>query len=136
MHRNTPHSSTGKTPSEIMMNHVARGKIPTIVIPSIFDERIIQVDRATKASGKRHGDARQRARPLSLKVRDKVLVKRIKKRSKLSSNFARQPFTILKRRGSEAILESMDGTQYRRNVAHLKKYSGLHPTTYLTDYAI
>ena len=89
MHRNTPHSSTGKTPSEMMMNRVARGKIPTIVTPSISDERAIQMDRATKASGKRYGDARQRARPSSLKVGDKVLVKQIKKRSKLSSNFAR-----------------------------------------------
>ena len=53
MHRNTPHSSTGKTPSEIMINRVARGKIPAIVTSSISDERVIQVDRATKASRKR-----------------------------------------------------------------------------------
>ena len=114
---------TGKTPSALMMNRTARGKIPTLKeTHDNVDCELLEKDGSMKEKGKRYGDARHRARLSKLQVGDNVLVKRIKKHSKLSSNYLRQPFKILKRKGGEAIVQSESGVQYKRNISHLKHY--------------
>ena len=45
------------------------------------------------------------------------------KENKLSTRFGERPLKVVKRVGSEAVVETDDGKQYRRNTAHLRKFT-------------
>lgn len=51
-----------------------------------------------------------------------IVVKRIQKENKLSTTFNPEEFSVIDRRGSEAVLQSKDSNRIiQRNVSHLKK---------------
>ena len=84
-YRSTPHGSTGKSPSKLLMGKELKTKIPNIDSvctgsddQSAFDESIREIDAAEKLKHKTYADIRRRARDRKLKVGDQVLVKQKK----------------------------------------------------------
>lgn len=123
MYRSTQHSTTLKTPAELMFNWNIRDKMPTIDQPqgsefSEFRDR----DAEMKQKGKEYADRKRRAQTNDIEEGDEVVVKRQIITNKLATTFEPTIHKVTKRSGSEVIVEhSGTGKQYRRNVAHVKK---------------
>ena len=75
-YRNTPHPSTGKSPSELMMNRSVRTRIPKLIAPpkdkALQEAR--QKDMETRLVKKGKLDKRKTAKEKEVKVGDKILV--------------------------------------------------------------
>lgn len=122
MYRSTPHSTTMKTPSELMFGWNIRDKLPSIYQPKEVDEELHDQDKEKKEKGKRYADTKRHAKPSDIQVGDKVLLKRQVVANKLSTTFEPTIFKVIERHGSEVLVESIEtGTRYKRNVAHTKK---------------
>lgn len=122
MYRATPHSTTLKTPSELLFGRNIRDKIPSIHQPIETDEEVRDRDLMEKEKGRIYADKRRGAKITDISIGDKVLVKRQAKTNKLSSTFGPEKFIVISKKGSEAVIESSTGhTTYRRNVSHLKR---------------
>lgn len=130
MYRSTKHSTTQRTPSEMMFGWNIRDKLPHIHTPIERDEEVADCDREKKEKGKQYADSKRNAKENELKIGDEVLIKRSIKTNKLSTTFEPEPYKIVDRKGSEATVEALDsGKRYRRNVTHLKKIISDDPVT-------
>ena len=79
-YRNTPHDTTGKCPSQLLMNRTIRTKVP-VLIPcptGKAHEEARQADRKQKEKQKNYADKQRRARVVEYEVGDKVLLKQTK----------------------------------------------------------
>lgn len=122
MYRSTPHTTTLKSPSEMMFGWNIRDKLPNISQPMERDEEVYERDKEKKEKEKQYTDKRRGAKECEIRVGDKVLVKRHIKANKLSTTFDPTVHTVVKRNGSEVTVESTDTKKlYRRNVSHLKR---------------
>uniref|UniRef100_A0A1B0DGR2 RNA-directed DNA polymerase n=1 Tax=Phlebotomus papatasi TaxID=29031 RepID=A0A1B0DGR2_PHLPP len=120
----TPHTTTGKTPTELCYGRTIRGKIPSLkdieTAPpeADFSDR----DKRLKEKGKELEDTRRGARESDIEVGDVVLMKNLLPGNKLQATFGATKYVVLKRSGGAAIVrDDTSGKQYERNVAHLKK---------------
>lgn len=119
MYRSTIHSTTLKTPSELMFGRTIRDKLPTIEQPLEADREVSDQDKLSKEKGKEYADEKRRAKASEIEVGDEVWLKQVVKRNKLTPNFEPVSHKVVDRKGSELIVENMDShAQYRRNVAH------------------
>lgn len=79
-----------------------------------------------KAKGKEYIDRKRHAKISEIQVGDAVVAKRQVVTNKLATIFEPTVYTVAKKTGSEVTIENpATKTQYRRNVAHVKKV----PTT-------
>ncbi|XP_062700623.1 uncharacterized protein K02A2.6-like [Aedes albopictus] len=125
MYRSSPHSTTGKTPSEMLFGYNIRDKVPSINQPKEIDEETADRDREKKEKGKLYADERRNAKPNSITEGDKVLVKRMTKPNKLATTFEPVVYDVIKRKGGDVVVASEDtGTAYRRHVSHLQRVIG------------
>lgn len=76
MYRATPHSTTLRTPSEMLFGRNIRDKIPEIHQPLETDEGVKDRDREKKEKERVYADKRRGARETSIEVGDEVLAKR------------------------------------------------------------
>ncbi|XP_055633424.1 uncharacterized protein K02A2.6-like [Toxorhynchites rutilus septentrionalis] len=136
MYRSFPHSTTGKTPSELLFGYNIRDKLPSIYQPKDSDEEVSDRDKERKEKGKIYVDQRRNARLNPIIEGDKVLLKQMTKVNKLTTNFGPEIFKVTKRNGGEAVVVSeTSGVQYRRHVSHLQRIntdnetSGNNPST-------
>lgn len=123
MYRSTKHSTTMMSPAEMMFNRNIRDKLPSIREAKLNDDEAIR-DRDTemKEKGKQYADLKRRAAPNDIEEGDDVVLKRLKPTNKLSSTFEPATYKVKERHGSEVVVENAEtSTQYRRNVAHVKK---------------
>lgn len=122
MYRSTPHTVTLKTPSEMMFTWNIRDKLPTMKEVRINDESVRDRDKEEKGKGKEYGDRIRNAKSNEIQEGDEVILKRQKMTNKLSTTFEPTTFKVVDRSGSEITVENPEtSTQYRRNVAHVKK---------------
>lgn len=122
MYRSTPHSTTLKTPAELMFGRNIRDKLPSIKTPLERDEELADRDKEKKEKEREYGDAKRRAKEIDIQPGDEVLVKRSIITNKLSSTFEPDIHKVVKRNGAEVTIEAKEsGKQYRRNASHLKK---------------
>jgi hypothetical protein len=124
MYNNTPHSTTGKTPNELLQNRKLRTKFPELddlatAAPSAdFADR----DKTLKHSGKEREDIRRRAKSSEILVGDLVIMRNLHPTNKLSTNFLKEKFQVVERTRSNVRVKSLEtGKFYDRNVSHLKK---------------
>ena len=107
MLRATPHSSTGKSPAELLFGRKFRTKIPDIrVNPAAQRDDIIQARQAdvlAKARMKALKDSRSNVKPHSIKEGDSVILKR--KSSKANSPYDPEPFDVTNVRGTQITAE-------------------------------
>lgn len=124
MYNSTPHSTTGKTPSELFFRRQFRDKIPSLLIPSQFinDDEMKDKDKIEKEKGKQYSDRKRGARESDIQIGDKVYVKNMVKRNKLTPNYDSTPHIVVsKNSGDVQVRDNNTGHEYRRNVIHLKK---------------
>lgn len=127
MYNSTPHSVTGKSPSELFFKRQFRDKIPMIgdINRQLEDTDIRDTDKERKQSGKEYADKKRNAKECDLMPGDKVYLKNMVKENKLSLNYNPTPHTVEKSTGGDIEVRNDITVQVlRRNVAHLKKIEG------------
>lgn len=124
MYNNTPHTTTGKSPNELLQNRKLRSKFPDVedlatAVPSTdFADR----DKVQKHSGKVREDNKRRAKSSGIAEGDVVLMRNLHPTNKLSTNFLKEKFLVAERNGSKVRVQSLEtGKSYERNVSHLKR---------------
>ena len=127
MYNSTPHSTTGKSPSELFFRRQFRDKIPsTIDFENTETEpelRDIGLER--KMKGKEYEDLKRKASESNIDIGEKVYVKNMIKENKLTPEFNDTTHTVLSKNGSDVNVQNDEnGKQYRRNIVHLKKIEG------------
>lgn len=127
MYRSTAHSTTLKSPAEMMFGRNIRDKLPSIEQKKGVeghDSETYDRDTLMKAKGKEYADRKRHAKSIDIEEGDSVLAKRQVSTNKLATTFEPTVFKVVKRKGSEAtIVNTNTNSTYRRNVAHLKKVS-------------
>ncbi|XP_055584953.1 uncharacterized protein K02A2.6-like [Uranotaenia lowii] len=124
MYYSTPHSTTGKTPSELMYGRNVRTTIPALTdlssaVPCTdYRDR----DQLAKQKGKEHEDRRRRAKLSELVVGDKVYMKNVLPGNKLTPTFDNKVLTVKSKQGPRVTVQNDEtGKLYERNSTHLKK---------------
>ncbi|XP_062699677.1 uncharacterized protein K02A2.6-like [Aedes albopictus] len=121
-YHSTNHSTTGKSPAELMFGRKLRTKLPQVPPHRLEDEEVRDRDAITKEKGRIYTDAKRKAKESDIVEGDRVVVKRMKKDNKLDTVFSPEEFEVVRKTGADTIIRSLGtGKQYRRNVAHLKK---------------
>jgi transposase InsO family protein len=130
-YRNTIHPTTGKTPAELVFSFKPRGKIPSIQLEEVVRDEIEvrDKDNEMKAKAKQYFDQNQGAKHSNVNMGDQVLMRQEKK-SKLSTPFAPEPFTVVEKKGNSVVIENSGGAQYARNTTDVKKF---YPTPSVAD---
>lgn len=122
MYRSTPHSTTLRTPSELMFGRTIQDKLPQITQNLGIDEELHDQDKEKKEKGRIYADKKRHAMPNVIKIDDIVWLKKMTNTNKLSANFEPNDFKVIDHIGSEIIVENIEtGARYRRNVTHAKK---------------
>ena len=129
-YRNTPHSTTNETPSNLMFNgRTLQDKLPG---PSYLKKnsdrtkKAQNVDHYNKSIIKKYAD--RNAKVSTIKEGDIVLVRQ-KKKNKFTSNFGLTRFVVLRRKYGSLTLKSPTGQQFRRHITAVKKVFPTSTTT-------
>ena len=119
-YRNTPHTITGKCPSEVLFGRKVRTRVPHLADIYHDDQELRDKDSELK-----HSMVEQRnigRVPHTVSVGDFVLLKRDNP-SKVQTPFHTNPFVVREVNGPMLVLESGNGRIYRRNVSYVRPYS-------------
>ncbi|XP_055633294.1 uncharacterized protein LOC129773673 [Toxorhynchites rutilus septentrionalis] len=120
-YHSTMHTTTGKSPSELMFGRRIMNKL-TSIPKHKEDEEVRDRDKIVKQKGKEYADNKRKARNNEIAEGDLVYAKRQKKEHKLATDYSSELFKVIKRIGSEVTIKSlMSGNEYKRYVSHLKK---------------
>ena len=119
-YRNTPHSSTKKTPSELMMKRKIRTKVPVHIPPAVgrHHSEAQANDQKAKAKKKEYGDKRRGAKHKMIKQGDEVLLSQ--KKTTTKQLFDLDPFTVVEVEGTK-ITAVRRGKERTRNVEKWRK---------------
>ena len=112
-YRNTPHPSTGHSPSQLMMGRLLKTKIPSIIkVPQGKEHREAkEKDQRTKERRKVIFDQRKSARVIEIKTGDKVLL--AQKKTTTQPPFDPKPFTVVETKGPQITAKRGDVTRVR-----------------------
>ncbi|XP_026729556.1 uncharacterized protein K02A2.6-like [Trichoplusia ni] len=127
MYNSTPHSVTGKTPSELFFRRQFRDKLPMIqdMTYSSEDSEMRDRDKELKEKGKEYADRKRRAVESELNIGEKVYVKSMHKSNKLSLNYEPTSHTVESNKNGDVELRNDNtGQVVRRNILHLKRVEG------------
>ena len=94
-YRNTPHASTDRCPSELLMGRKIRVKLPCLIPESngTIHTEIKQRQEAAQAKQKAYADKRRRALETNIRVGDKVLLRQPS--SSVSPPWDPNPYTVV-----------------------------------------
>lgn len=124
MYYTTPHSTTGKTPTELCYGRTIRSKIPSLidVESTPNDEDFRERDRLLKQKGKELEDKKRHARPSDLQPGDTVLMKNVLPGNKLTTAYSPKEHVVLSKEGGRVTVQDKESRKvYKRNVTHLKR---------------
>ncbi|XP_055714231.1 uncharacterized protein K02A2.6-like [Phlebotomus papatasi] len=125
MYYTTPHSTTGRTPTELCLGRAIRGKIPSLqdieTQPPLTTEYRDR-DKMLKEKGKDKEDKKRGAKESDIIIGDVVLMKNVLPGNKLTTTFGRNRFIVTGKAGaSVTVMDIKSRKIYCRNSAHLKK---------------
>lgn len=128
MYNSTPHSVTGRTPSELFYKRKFRDKLPMVndtMERTAQDTEVKDRDKERKQMGKENGDRKRKAGECDLMPGDKVYIKNMNKENKLSLDYNPETHTVENTKGGDITVRNDETGQIRRrNVVHLKKVQG------------
>ena len=120
-YRAAPHSTTGKSPAEMLFNRPLKTKLPRVFCTEETSEQ--KETRARhdekKMKQKLYFDNKRKARPKTLKSGDQVLIEQ--KKSTTQPPFDPNPFTVSHTEGNRVFLNRSDGKQRVRDKNNVKK---------------
>jgi len=127
-YRMTPHCTTGRSPAELLYRRKIRGILPEFVptdevlsdtdsLEVEMEVGVAEQDKVNKEKGAQYVDKKRNAKSLDVKEGDIVLLQQ-----QLTATYKPELYTVTSRTGSEVTVQSPDGVEYRRTVAHVKKY--------------
>ncbi|KAK3748546.1 hypothetical protein QZH41_001374 [Actinostola sp. cb2023] len=122
-YRTTQHSSTGSTLAKLLFNREMKSKLPQLGdSPSThMHTEAREKDSETKQNRADYADAKRWAKENDIAPVDRVLLKQ-RKEKKLSTTFRDEQYEVASTCGSEVVVTSPEGVDYRRNVTEVKKY--------------
>ena len=122
MYHATPHGTTGKSPSELLFGRNIRDKIPSIndLVLEDLDGEVRDNDALNKQKGKEREDVARASKEDDISVGDKVITKRLVRSHKLQTNFGKEEYEVIGRKGNEVTLMK-DGQTLQRHVSHVKR---------------
>uniref|UniRef100_A0A8D8D3B6 (northern house mosquito) hypothetical protein n=2 Tax=Culex pipiens TaxID=7175 RepID=A0A8D8D3B6_CULPI len=124
MYYSTPHSITGKTPSELMLGRTIRTKLPFLreIETAPPNDEFCDRDAIAKKHACDRENIKRNARPSSIQEGDKVLMQNLVPGNKLTTTYSPVEYTVVRKSGTRCTVQSKDsGTTYERNSSHLKK---------------
>ena len=125
-YRSTPHSTTGKSPAELLFRRVMKTKMPELTYMEEEVEGGDQVvrdrDAQRKQTNKDYADKKLRAKERDVGEGDVVLLEQ-RRENKLSPAYEKEPYKVMARYGDQVVLQSPQGVQYRRNLQHVKAFN-------------
>lgn len=127
MYNSTPHTVTGKTPTELFFKRLNKDKIPTFqdINNKIDDTEVRDRDTQQKEKGKDYGDKRRSAQNSDLNEGEKVYVKEVNRANKLTLNYNPTPHIVENTNNGDVIIRNEEtGQTLRRNILHLKRVEG------------
>lgn len=84
--------------------------------------RRLDTDKIKKQQEKECTDRRRKAKKSDVSEGDTVLVKRMRKETKLDTQFRETPHTVTERKGGDVVIQNKEtGEKLRKNVINLKK---------------
>ena len=122
-YRSIGHTTTGRSPAELLFNRKMRGKLPELHADYHLDLETRDRDTEMKAKTKAYADKAVNAKPSDITVSDQVLVRQERK-DKFSTPFNPTPYRVVSKTGNSVIVEAPSGTQYSRNTSHVKRFMG------------
>ena len=117
-YRATTHSTTGKSPSELLNGRKLKSTLPRVQYDEASPE-IRQADATRKEKMKEYADKCSNAKSTDLSVGDKVLIKQ-PKQNKMSTPFKPEPLQITHKKGSMITAQNGERT-VTRNSSFFKK---------------
>lgn len=121
-YRATPHTTTGRSPAELMFGHRIRSKLPQFSSFRKEDEDTRDRDHISKEKGREYSNNKRQSCESNITVGDYVFAKRMKKDNKLCTEFMNEEFVVLSKHGADVTIKSLtSGKEFRRNLAHLKR---------------
>lgn len=108
VYHSTNHSTTGKSPAELMFGRRIRNKLPHVPMYRLDDEEVRENDLVQKEKGKEYADGKRKAKQSEIVVGDIVLMKRMKRTNKLDTDFCKEEYIVKRREGSDCTVESME----------------------------
>lgn len=130
-YRNTPHSITGKSPSEMLFGRKLRVKVPQV--QDIFGESE-ERDRDAEMKNQMIVKRNQNKSVHDFEVGDLVLLKR-DTQYKCQTPFHHDPYRVREVSGSMLTLESVDGRIVKRNVTHVRRFYSPETNLSIVDEA-
>ena len=126
-YRSTPHSTTGKSPAELLFRRVLNNKMPELSglddeEADISDQGARDRDTQKKQANKDYVDKKFIAKERDVREGDLVLLEQ-KRQNKLSSSYEKKPYEVMTRYGDQVVLRSSNGGDYRRNMQHIKPFN-------------
>ena len=116
-YRATPHSTTGKSPSELLNGRKLKSTLPLVQFDQAFPE-IRRADAKRKEKMKEYADKCNHAKNTDLDDGDKVLITQ-PKQNKMSTPFKPEPFEITDKKGSMITAQNAEHT-VTRNASFFK----------------
>jgi hypothetical protein len=124
-YRATPHTTTGRTPSELLFNRIIKTKLLQ-VIKSRVPRSLKTRDAQRKSQCKRYADKNKSAMVNKFRVGQHVLLAK-REGNKMSSVFENKLYKVIKKKGSNLLVKSENGQTFYRNVSHVRPYYGTFP---------
>ena len=123
-YRSTPHTTTGRSPAELLYGRKMSTKLPEVADLEESEELGYQQTRdcdAEKQIGADYADKRHHAAEKCVQEGDLVLLEK-RKENKMSSHYEKEPYQVTARYGDQVQLKSPQGAEYRRNIQHVKRF--------------
>jgi hypothetical protein len=114
---------TGKSPDELFMGRKLGNGIPQLQMrDASWDTEARDNDAVNKLRSSKAVNRERGAKRSSIEEGEIVWLQNNEKRSKLDTNYMKEKFRVMERKGTELKVTGMDsGAEYRRNVNQTKK---------------
>lgn len=100
----------------------------TPVYNSEFGNKLRDFDKTKKEKERIYGDTKRRAKESKIDVGDHVVVRNLRKRNKLETNFNPQPHVVVKKSGTRITLKNLStGVEFDRHINHAKLLISCNP---------